>query len=183
MAKRKATRLPFVVSPRLEPITQVVGTEESGKIEIIRRGYLTVAEKAFMQAAMANDESIHTARRLALRIARETGKDQTEVLNDFGKPSGLPDYLEPYQDELSETFAAMLEYQERRKAVAATCLLIYRVDPDWTIQDTMERLHPDLQEALHSLLEDEEAKVTDLLEQNFKPSDEEESGEGKPTGE
>jgi hypothetical protein len=52
MAKKKAVRLPFVVAPRLEPIVETVGTDESGKIEIIRRGHLTVAEKAFISAAL-----------------------------------------------------------------------------------------------------------------------------------
>ena len=40
-------KLPFVVEPRLKPVTELVGTEDSGKIEIERRGFLSAGEKAF----------------------------------------------------------------------------------------------------------------------------------------
>jgi hypothetical protein len=32
-------KLPFVVEPRLKPIIEEIGSEESGKIQIERRGY------------------------------------------------------------------------------------------------------------------------------------------------
>ena len=41
--------LPFVVEPRRKPIVERVGNEESGVIEIERRGYLTTGEKTFVQ--------------------------------------------------------------------------------------------------------------------------------------
>ena len=56
MAKKKG--LPFVVQPRLAPVIEQVGNEESGIFEIERRGYLTVAEKAMVQQATQGDESV-----------------------------------------------------------------------------------------------------------------------------
>ena len=71
MAKKKG--LPFVVQPRLQPIVEQVGTEESGIIEIERRGYLSVAEKAIAQQAVGGDDSVRKMYVLGGRIARDAG--------------------------------------------------------------------------------------------------------------
>ena len=42
-------KLPFVVAPKLKSKIETLGTEVSGKIEIERKGYLTVGEKGFME--------------------------------------------------------------------------------------------------------------------------------------
>lgn len=167
MAKKKAVRLPFVVAPRLEPITEVFGSEESGKIEVIRRGYLTVAEKAFVSAALSEDTAIRDLRATAMDIARKTGKNQAEVLSDITKPESLPDYLEPYSKDILIAIGGLMDYQERRAIVAATCMLVYRVDRGWTIDDTLE-LHTDLRDALAALYEDEEMKNLEALENHYK---------------
>lgn len=167
MAKKKAVRLPFVVAPRLEPIVETIGTDESGKIEITRRGYLTVAEKAFISAALSDDDAIKDIRSTAMDIARKTGKTQAQVLEDMSNPSATPAYLEPFQDRITIAIGGLMEYQERRAIVAATCMLIYRVDRDWTIDDTLE-LHVDLRDALAQLFEDEEGKNLEALEQHYK---------------
>ena len=158
---KKVKRLPFVVSPRLESIVEEVGSEESGKIEIERKGFLTVAEKAFSGAALAGDDSISALRRLAFRVSRETGKGPEEVMTSISQ-GAVDDYLAPYMEEVEGVLAMMTQYQERRAIIAATTLLTYRVDSTWTIDDTLA-LHPDLRDDLHLLFEDEEAKNTEAL--------------------
>ena len=54
----KKKGLPFVVQPKYEPILERVGTDESGIIEIERRKYLTVQEKAIVQGAMEGDTTM-----------------------------------------------------------------------------------------------------------------------------
>jgi len=160
---KKVKRLPFVVSPRLEPILEVLGSEESGQIEIERKGYLTVAEKAYSSAALAGDESIGSVRRLAFKISRATGIEVQKVLSDIGA-GGLEEYFEPYREELDMCLGFMAQYQERRAIIAATTLLVYRIDRDWDIEDTLA-LHPDIRDALHLLFEEEEQKNTEALEE------------------
>lgn len=159
---RKSKGLPFVVQPRLQPIVDRIGTETSGVIEIERRGYLSVAEKAIVQGVSVGDGSVRQMFALAGRIGRETNRQQSEVAQDL-MSTPQPDYLIPYQEEIGECIMTMLEFQERTSVVQATALLVCRVDQSWTIEQTME-LHPDLIEALARLYIDEDNKSIDLLE-------------------
>ena len=166
MAK-KAVRLPFVVAPRLEPVMELIGSAESGQIEIERRGYLTVAEKSFMSAATANDNTTSLLRGLAFKISRETGHSQMDVMEDISKlETAKESYLDPYIGEILEAMTKMVEFQHRRGIIAATCLLMYRIDRNWTVDDTME-LHEDIRIGLEKLYEDEEAKNLEALEVSF----------------
>lgn len=160
MAKKKG--LPFVVQPRLEPIVEQVGTEESGIIEIQRRGYLSVAEKAIVQQATQGDDSIRKMYALGGRIARDTGKQQLEVMQDL-MLSERPSYMEPFEDEILESMIEMMAYQERVDIVQATALLICRIDEKWSVDQSMD-LHPDLVKALSQLYVEEDKRSTEALE-------------------
>jgi hypothetical protein len=165
MAKAlKMPKLPFVVEPRLEPINQLIGSDESGKFEIIRRGYLTVAEKNFVQTASGSDSAISQLHSLAGKIARKHGKKQVEVFTDLiGNSENPAEYLEEHQSEISEVMVSMITYQEKHNIIVCTCLLLYRIDPNWTIESTLE-LHPDIQRDLVELYNDEDAKSIEALE-------------------
>ena len=158
---RKKKGLPFVVQPRLKPIIEQVGTEESGIIEIERRGYLTVAEKAITQGGLSTDTSIRKMYSLAGSIARETGRPQGDVAQDLINQE-RPEYLSPWNDEIAECIMEMIAYQERAAIVQATALLMSRVDTTWTVDQTME-LHPDLLAGLAELYSDEENKTIEAL--------------------
>ena len=161
MARKKG--LPFVVQPRLKPVLDKVGTEESGIIEIERKGYLTVAEKSIVQGVSSGDDSVRQMFTLAGRIGQETGRQQGDVVKDL-VVSPVPEYLKPYQEEISKCLITMVEFQDRTLVIQATALLICRIDDTWTVEQTME-LHPDLISALGRLYLDEENKALDLLEQ------------------
>lgn len=161
MARKKG--LPFVVQPRLQPIVDKIGSDASGVIEIERKGYLSVAEKAIVQGVSTGDTSVRQMFALAGRIGKETGKQQAEVAKDLMEQP-MPAYLLPYQEEINDCIMMMLEFQERTSVIQATSLLICRIDDSWTIEQTMD-LHPDLIEALARLYIDEENKSVDLLEQ------------------
>lgn len=171
-------KLPFVVAPRLQPVKELVGSENSGKIEIDRRGYLTVAEKNFTQGALAGDDSISAMHALASKIARKDKKEQSQVIADFVN-NNAP-YLEKYTEEVSSVLVGMLAYQEKYKIVAATALLISRIDASWTVEDTIE-LHPDLLDGLTALYEEEDRKCIDklLIESGRNDAEKVEEAEGK----
>jgi len=159
---RKKKGLPFVVQPRLQPIVEQVGTDESGIIEIERRGYLSVAEKAIAQQATQGDDSIRKMYALGGRIARETGRQQLEVMQDLMQQE-RPEYMAPFEDEILESMLEMMAYQERVDIVQATALIICRVDEKWTVEQSMD-LHPDLVKALSGLYVDEDKRSTEALE-------------------
>lgn len=159
---RKSKGLPFVVQPRLKPIIEQVGTEESGIIEIERRGYLSVAEKAIAQQATQGDDSVRKMYALGGRIARETGKQQLQVMQDLMQAQ-RPEYMAPFEDEILESMIEMMAYQERVDIVQATALIICRVDEKWTVEQSMD-LHPDLIKLLSHLYTEEDKRSTEALE-------------------
>lgn len=171
-------KLPFVVAPRLQPIKELIGSEDSGQIEIERRGYLTVAEKNFTQGALAGDDSISAMHALASKIARKEKKDQATVMVDFSRNEAP--YLEKYASEVSSVLVGMLAYQEKFKIVAGTSLLLSRISAEWSIEDTIE-LHPDILDGLVKLYEEEDRKCIDKLvaESDTNDADKVEAAEGK----
>ena len=162
MAKKKVT-LPFVVAPRREPITETIGTEESGQIEIQRKGYLTVAEKSFIQQASASDETVGRLNRLAGRIAREKSVQQNEVIDELSAGNFSSELLVGYETEIDEIVTVMSTFEHRRKIVAASCLLYFRINQNWSIEDTLE-LHPDLVDGLYRLFVEEDVKSTEAFD-------------------
>ena len=171
---RKKKGLPFVVQPRLQPIVEQVGTEESGIIEIERRGYLSVAEKAITQQATQGDDSVRKMYALGGRIARDTGKQQLEVMQDLMQAT-RPEYMSAWEDEILESMIEMMAYQERVDIVQATSLIICRVDEKWTIEQSMD-LHPDLIKMLSKLYTEEDQRSVEALEAAVK---EDAGAEGK----
>ena len=159
----KKKGLPFVVQPRLKPIVEVVGSDLSGKIEIERKGYLTVSEKAIVQGGMDGDDGTRATITIAGKIAKAEGISINQVFEDFSAEV-RPDYLETHQDLLVEMLAAMSNHENRLKLVAVTALLMTRVDPEWEPTQTSE-LHPDLQDAIFELYKDEEKKSIEALEE------------------
>lgn len=163
MARKKKVTLPFVVAPRREPIVEVLGSEESGQIKIHRKGYLTVAEKSFMQQATSSDETVSLLHKLAAKVAKERGVQAQEVVGILASGNFQDPILEGYEDDISEIYSAMGNFEQRRKVVSATCLLYFRISQEWSIEDTMD-MHPDLLEALYLLFQEEDAKSTEAFE-------------------
>lgn len=152
-----------MVAPRREPIVEIMGSEESGQIEIHRKGYLTVAEKSFMQQASSSDETVSLLHKLASKVAKARGVQAQEVVELLGGGNFQDPLLEGFEDEISEIYSAMGSFEQRRKIISATCLLYFRISQDWTIEDTME-MHPDLVDSLYILFQEEDVKSTEAFE-------------------
>ena len=172
MAKKKG--LPFIVRPRLQPVIERVGTEESGIFEIERRGYLSVAEKAMVQQATQSDSSITDMYALGSRIAVKLKMQQMEVMKDLLKEN-RPEYLSPWEEEILQNILAMLSAQERTQIIKVTTLIICRINSDWKIEESMD-LHPDLVTDICNLYNEEEARSVEALELAAEKS---EGAEGK----
>lgn len=154
-------KLPFIVQPRLAFEKEILGTDESGKIEVERRGYLTVGEKALTQQATKDFTSVVDLYSLVGRIAEEEDKDPKVVLSDFSAvPS--PPYLTNWSSELTECMQSVGIENTKRRMIYATAILISRVDSGWEVDDTMS-LNSDLVEALAGFYEREDNGAVEEL--------------------
>ena len=167
-------KLPFVVQPRLKPVQEEIGTENSGKILVERRGYLTVSEKMFVQTALKEDNSQGMLFQLVNKISAEQGISTKQVFEDMGSGKSLPEYAEAYAGELTAVMERVNDLTEKTKLLGAAALLITRVDPDLDMEEVME-LHPELIEELYKLYVDEENGSLEKLQSQ----DELAGGEGE----
>ena len=157
-------KLPFVVQPRLKPIMEMIGSEESGKFEIERRGFLNVAEKSFVQAAVGSDSALADLHQLAAKISRKTQIPTTDIFQMLvGNMPDKKNLLEPFEGEISEALTGLMAYQEKHRLAIAACMLMNRIDPSLTVEDAL-KLHPDIVDGLNALYNDEEAKNIEALE-------------------
>ena len=134
----------------------------SGKIEIERRGFLTVAEKAIIQNAMGEDNQMVKVYAAVREIADKEGLTAQKVFEDLSE-SEQPAYLANHQEHLSDIFAGMVAHDEKMRLLTSTTLIMTRVNPEWDPSSTAD-LHPDLQQALYDLYKDEERKSVEALE-------------------
>lgn len=164
-----ASSLPFVVQPRLKPIIELIGSEDSGQFEIERRGYLTVAEKAYYQQSMSDDDSMVSLQNVGRKISRETGIPLQDVMLKIGEalqgekvnPEDQ-ELLEKYQEDIGESINALMRSQERGNACRALALIVSRVNAAFPVEELF-KLHPDIIEGLSNLYKEEEQKSVDAL--------------------
>lgn len=171
--------LPFVVQPRRQPILERIGTEESGQIEVERRGYLTAGEKAFVQQVQQFDngttEIVTVSRRVARKYALGMDKAYNLVLAIISN-SGTEDQElvgqieEEFAEDLTNVVKGLSAGQVREELVMAACLLKYRVNPDFEISE-IATIHPDLIGGLAALYRDEDKRSVEA----FKKDEEEET--------
>lgn len=161
------SKLPFVVQPRLAPIIDTVGSDESGKIQIERRGYLTVGEKNFVQQVQQSDNSTAKILALSRAIAKKKKVSMEKAYNAIVKTlSGEPSEIaldEDYALDLEEIMTSLTNAKLKEDLVIAACMLVNRVSSDFDIS-TVAELHPDLLQGLVELYRDEERKCIDKLQ-------------------
>lgn len=164
-------RLPFVVEPRLKPIVERIGTEESGILEIERRGYLTAGEKNFVQQIQQSDSSAGAIISLARRVARKhaIGLEKaysivTDIMTGNAKANDkLSEKIEAeFAEDIQKTLSELTNAQSKTDLVQAACMIINRVDSSFAVEDIVKQ-HPDLITALAELYREEEAKSIDKL--------------------
>jgi hypothetical protein len=187
--------LPFVVQPRHKPILAQVGSEESGVIEVERRGYLTTGEKSFVQQVQGMDSGTNEIITLSRRIARQYGLGMDKAYGlvltiisgadaaDKGETDIISEVEKEFAEELTNVVKGIALNQSREELVMAACMIRYRVDSSFEISDISE-VHPDIISGLARLYRDEEAKHISAFEEpdqaaQAKPSIEE--AEKKPS--
>jgi len=156
--------LPFVVQPKKNIEIVKVGNDEVGVFEIERKGYLSVAEKSFVENVTQGSDGVS----LLVRLANKIGSDLkttpekaytaiTEVMSGQTNNKLASKISSDYSEEIAIVTSKMAESMQRRQIAAATILLQTRVNHEWTIQDTLD-LDPVILEQLNSLYEREEQR-------------------------
>lgn len=158
---RKKKGLPFVVEPKFEPIIELIGSDESGKFEIQRKGYLTVAEKAIVQGSNSEDGPMRKAVDKLREIAEKAGVSLNQVFHDMSSGTAA-EYLQGHETDLLLVTELFQQYEDRQKLVTATALILTRLDADWKAEDTV-KLHPDIIDDLHKLYNEEDSRCVDAM--------------------
>lgn len=187
------SKLPFVVQPRRQPIIELIGSDDSGKIEIERRGYLTSGEKSFVQQVQQYDGGTGEIVTLSRRVARKYGLSMDKsyglilgiISGEQGTNTELDQQVETdFAEELTAIVRGLSATQVREDLVMAACMLKYRVDPNFDIADISD-IHPDLIGGLAALYRDEDRRsleaFQDLVDDGSKKESIEEI-EKKPNG-
>lgn len=154
--------LPFVVQPKKNIEIIKIGDESSGVIEIKRKGYLSVAEKAFVDNIMQGSDGVASIVLLANKVSQqrkippEKAYMAITTCMSGGERGPLENTIaEEYGSDLAYITSKMAEAMQRRAICAATILLQTRVNHEWSIDDTLE-LHPTLVQQLNELYDREE---------------------------
>lgn len=164
------SRLPFVVQPTAPEIYEEIGSVESGKIRIKRRGYLTTGEKAFMQQAIGSDEAtikiVSISRLISSEYEYSLDKGYADTLAILSGKGSSDDRLKEietrYMAEFTELMTALTNIQVKEKIIGSLCLLKYRCDPEIDINEVLV-LHPDIIDGLWELYSLEEKKSLEAL--------------------
>ena len=159
---RKKKGLPFVVQPRLEPIIERVGSEESGIIEIQRKGYLTVAEKSIVDQASSAMDGQNDMLVIIREIAQEEGRSVIEIFEELQNREES-ELFNKYTEKIAAVSLTAQSQQQKTEIITATALLMCRIDPEWTVEQTME-LHPDLLKGLANLYRDEDMRSLEAFD-------------------
>jgi len=162
MASKKKG-LPFVVQPRLQPITERIGTEESGVIEIERKGYLTVAEKTIVDQASSDMSEANEMLEAVRVIAVAEKRPVAEIFEELQDTEKSGDLLQKYAAQIATASASAQNQQRKIEIIATTALIICRIDPRWTVEQSMD-LHPDLLAGLYALYQDEDKRSLEAFE-------------------
>ncbi len=161
------SKLPFVVAPKVNSRIETLGSEISGKIEIERKGFLTVGEKSFMANVNSQDIVLQSVMKLSrsvgshYKLGQQDAYQQVVLAVTEPEKCSHPVYDE-FGTEIAELATLMMSMEQKKQLMMAFCMLLYRVDDSLTMDDIID-LHEDLIEALAQLFADEETKSLERL--------------------
>jgi hypothetical protein len=177
-------KLPFVVAPRQKPVKVRIGTEESGIIEIERKGYLTAGEKSFMQANGNSDKILRSLMDLSRKIASDKKialEESYELVSSAIQGDTSKDATalwKKYEEELSEVTSNMIKQSQSSVLLKCFCLLLYRISDEFEFSQVLE-LHEDIITGLADLYDKEDQKSNERLAGELLEGVDEEASEEK----
>ena len=165
------SKLPFLVQPRLKPRKDIIGNDEVGKIEIERKGYLTVSEKGFINSQLTGDTTASLFIKLTRKVSADLKMDMnaaynliTEVMQGRMPTKQHKKIESDYKDDILALLEEVSSLERIRVLTCVYCLLLYRVDSEIDPQEVGE-MHPDLLDMLMEFYYEEESKTITRLEE------------------
>ena len=152
-----ARPLPFVVQPKAV-VKERVGSEDYGVLEIRRINDLSVNERKYIRQQTEHlKDPNKEAVRISQAIADESGLPLVEVYEAL--VSGNTEFLEEHLEAMIKFQDLINEVTVTRQIVMATAILRFRVDPEWTVEDTGNDnlIHPELLKAVIEFAQKEES--------------------------
>lgn len=165
--------LPFVISPRLRPVMEEIGTPESGILLVERRGYLTAGEKNMVQSFIQGDDSAVEMIGLAREISRELNVPLDKSYQYLSEVISQSPYSDKkicnkiqtdFYEKIENLTTTLGRSQAKTEMVQAAAMIIHRVDKNFPIDD-IASIHPDIIGQLSALYLDEERKSVEKLEE------------------
>lgn len=157
--------LPFVVQPKFKPVKVQIGNDEIGIFEIERKGYLTVAEKSFVDNFMSGSggmrEIVNLSNKISIKKKVKKEAAYNIIMNVMGgniDSRTEKEVADEFSEEIAEISTLMIETQNKRSIAVATILLQSRIDPNWTLEDTF-KIDPEMIKELNNFYEQEDAKL------------------------
>lgn len=167
---RKIKTLPFIVQPRLQPIIERLGNEDSGVIEIRRQGYLSVTEKTIVDQVTADMSDQGEMIAAVKAIAEGEGRTISDIFDEL-QNSEDNSLMNKYAMEIASASSSAKSQEDKVRVISATALLLCRIDANWTVEDTMN-LHPDLIDELALLYKEEDQRSVEAFNQDQESSEE-----------
>jgi len=176
-------KLPFVVQPRAKTSIVKIGNDEIGVIEIERRGYLNVAEKTFVDQVSSSGDTVTTTVALATKVSNTTNKTVEEsytaimeAVQGVSENKFAMKIKEKYPEEIAQIMSGLMDTASKRNLACANILIVSRVDPDWTLDDTMAQ-NPLMIDLLANFYNEEERGYKGEEENDSEKTEEEEVAE------
>ena len=137
-------KLPFITKPK-SPETLRIGNNDIGVLEIPKLGDLSINERIWIKEQLKNVPDIRkSAAQLAQAIAVKSNITQVEVYDAL--VSGNTVILQEHLEEVMTFQTLMGEVASARSLMYATAILLFRLAPEWTSEDTGDanQIHPAL---------------------------------------
>jgi hypothetical protein len=144
---RQQIVLPYKTEP--QPQTTVLGTSETGQVELTKLGDLSLNEYEYLESLMAEfPNSRLEVVRVAKTIADASNTPILAVVDALqsGDAALFAEHLEDFVNFQTQ----MSQLGRQRQLAMATTLIRFRLDPEWTIEQTKDakQIHPALVQAI-----------------------------------
>lgn len=144
--------LPFLTEPKNQMVQ--VGTKETGIIELPRYNGLTVAELLFVEKHTAQLPDIRQeAAKLAIETAQAHNVSPLVIYNAL-LSNNVAVIGQSHLQQAIEFQQLVERVTPATKVAEVTACIRYRLEPDWTVEDT-QQMNPQLREAISAFLSKE----------------------------
>lgn len=145
------SELPFLKKPKAQEVI-TVGTEITGQLEIIKKGFITAGEQAQLEQELFRVSEFQLkALKLFEKIMLETGKTETETATFIDNPAKELELYNRYKEDIYNLLSLQQKQKELLPYLEIQVFLNSRTEGVWGIED-VKNLPIQLFKELHEIL-------------------------------